>query len=79
MVLEEEHIMSQELIAQVVAQEWAMFNDVQNQGGRASCQNNPKEFEIMRSSQLKTWSDDVLKSYLNDLTTAAYMGRNMLT
>ena len=71
--------MSQELIAQVVAQEWAMFNDVQNQGGRASCQNNPKEFEIMRSSQLKTWSDDVLKSYLNDLTTAAYMGRNMLT
>ena len=71
--------MSQELIAQVVAQEWAMFNDVQNQGGRASCQNNPKEFEIMRSSQLKTWSEDVLKSYLNDLTTAAYMGRNMLT
>ena len=71
--------MTQELIAQIVAQEWAQFNDVQNNGGRASCQNNPKEFEIMRSSQLKTWSEDVLKSYLNDLTTAGYMGRNMLT
>ena len=71
--------MTQELIAQIVAQEWAMFNDVQNSGGRADCQNNPKEFEIMRSSQLKTWSEDVLKSYLNDLTTAGYMGRNMLT
>ncbi|MBR5319061.1 MAG: DUF4125 family protein [Peptococcaceae bacterium] len=71
--------MTQDLIAQIVAQEWAMFNDVQNNGGRADCQNNPKEFEIMRSSQLKTWSEDVLKSYLNDLVTAAYMGRNMLT
>lgn len=71
--------MSQELIAQIVAQEWAMFNEVQNNGGRASCQNDPKGFEIMRSSQLKTWSEDVLKSYLNDLTTAAYVGRNMLT
>ena len=40
--------MTQELIAQIVAQEWAMFNDVQNNGGRADCQNNPKEFEIMR-------------------------------
>ena len=71
--------MTQDLIAQIVAQEGAMFNDVQNNGGRADCQNNPKEFEIMRSSQLKTWSEDVLKSYLNDLVTAAYMGRNMLT
>ena len=33
----------------------------------------------MRSSQLKTWSEDVLQSYLHDLTTAAYMGRNLLT
>lgn len=71
--------MSQDLIAQIVAQEWAMFNEVQNNGGRASCQNDPKGFEIMRSSQLKTWSEEVLVSYLNDLTTAAYMGRNMLT
>lgn len=71
--------MSQELIAQIVAQEWAMFNEVQNNGGRADCQNNPRQFEIMRSSQLKTWSDEVQQSYLNDLTTAAYMGRNMLT
>ena len=71
--------MNQDLIAQIVAQEWAMFNDVQNAGGRASCQNNPREFEIMRSSQLKTWSEDVLQSYLHDLTSAAYTGRNMLT
>ena len=71
--------MNQDLIAQIVAQEWAMFDEVQNNGGRAECQNNPKEFEIMRSSQLKTWSEDVLKSYLHDLTTAAYSKRNLLT
>lgn len=68
-----------DLIAQIVAQEWAMFNEVQNAGGRADCQNNPREFEIMRTAQLKTWSYDVQRSYLNDLTNAAYVGRNMLT
>lgn len=72
-------MINQDLIAQIVAQEWAMFNEVQNNGGRADCQNNPKEFEIMRSSQLKTWSEDVLQSYLHDLTTAAYAGRNLMT
>ena len=71
--------MNQDLIAQIVAQEWAMFDEVQNNGGRAECQNNPREFEIMRSSQLKTWSEDVLKSYLHDLTSAAYSKRNLLT
>ena len=64
--------MNQDLVAQIVAQEWAMFNEVQNAGGRASCQNDPKGFEIMRSSQLKTWSDEVLQSYLHDLATAEY-------
>ena len=33
----------------------------------------------MRSSQLKTWSEEVLQSYLHDLTSAAYTGRNLLT
>ncbi len=66
------------LIAQIVAQEWAMFDEVQNNGGRADCQDHPREFEIMRSSQLKTWSDEVLTSYLDDLTKAAYEGRNLL-
>lgn len=26
--------MNQDLVAQIVAQEWAMFNEVQNAGGR---------------------------------------------
>ena len=29
-------------IQSVAAMEWAMFDQVQNAGGRASCQNNPK-------------------------------------
>lgn len=29
--------MNQDLVAQIVAQEWAMFSEVQNAGGRASC------------------------------------------
>ena len=41
--------MNQDLVAQIVAQEWAMFNEVQNAGGRASCQNDPKGFGLYRA------------------------------
>lgn len=70
---------TKDLITQIVQQEWSMMNDVQNNGGRASCQEDPRGFEIMRSSQLKTWSDEVLKCYLMDLMNAAYRGRNLLS
>jgi hypothetical protein len=68
------------LIKKIVAAEWDMFQGVNNAGGqRASCQEDPKTFDIMRSSQFKSWDEDVLKSYLNDLKSAKKEGRNLLT
>lgn len=68
------------LIKKIVATEWDMFQRVNNIGGqRASCQEDPKTFDIMRSSQFKSWTEDALKSYLCDLESAAKEGRNLLT
>ena len=69
----------EKLISQIISLEWKMFSDVHNIGGRASCQDNPKTFEIMRYSQAMSWSKDTLKSYLNDLQNAERSGRNMMT
>jgi hypothetical protein len=59
--------MKKELINKIVAKEWEMFQNVTNQGGRASCQENPDTFEIMRSSQWETWPVEALESYLDDM------------
>ena len=44
----------------IVDIEWTMFDQVHNIGGRASCQEDPRTFFIMRSSQLRAWSPDML-------------------
>lgn len=71
--------MKKELINKIVAKEWEMFQNVTNQGGRASCQENPDTFEIMRSSQWETWPVEALESYLDDMEKAEQDGRNLLT
>ena len=71
--------MTKELIDRIVDKEWKMFDLVRNEGGRASCQNDPATFRIMRSSQFMTWPQDLLQSYLADLEAAERAGRNLLT
>jgi hypothetical protein len=66
-------------IEKILQIEWNMFSRVQNVGGKASCQEDPKAFEIMRSSQFMTWSNDCLESYLDDLNKALKEGRNLPT
>lgn len=72
-------IIRKDLIAQVVAIEWEMFQKVSNIGGRASCQDNIKTFTVMRSTQTSAWSEAVLSSYLEDLKEAKANGTNLLT
>lgn len=72
-------IIRKDLIAQVVAIEWEMFQKVSNIGGRASCQDNIKTFTVMRSTQTSAWSEAVLNSYLEDLKEAKSNGTNLLT
>ena len=67
------------LIKEIVECEWAFFQQVQNEGGRADCQDDPWTFEVMRKSQFLTWPEPLLNSYLEDLKKAEEEGRNLLT
>lgn len=67
------------LIDNIIDIEWNEFQKVENEGGRAACQDNWKTFEIARKSQFLSWNEEMLKSYYNDLTKATEEGRNLLT
>lgn len=69
----------EELLNLIVSAEWEMFQKVENEGGRASCQNDPVTFGIMRRSQFACWSEAACASYLRDLEAARAAGRNLLT
>ncbi len=58
--------------------EFEAFDKVQNEGGRASCQNNWPTFKIMRMSQYMTWTEDMLLQYLYEFKTNYENGRNMI-
>lgn len=62
----------------IVKKEWEMFQNVTNIGGRADCQDDWKTFLIMRLSQLKSWEDNVVDSYLKDLIEAEKAERNLV-
>jgi len=66
------------IIDAIVAHEWAFFGKVQNEGGRANCQDDFSTFEIMRKSQFLCWDADTLSCYLADLQTAQRLGRNLI-
>ncbi|MEA4853326.1 MAG: DUF4125 family protein [Christensenella sp.] len=67
------------IIDEILGIEWKMFDAVQNRNGRADCQDDLKTFTIMRGSQFRAWSEELLKSYLDDLLEAKKEGRNLLS
>lgn len=67
------------LIREIVKREWKMFDKVSNAGGRAGCQDDWDTFDIMRRSQFSIWDLASLEAYLDDLKTAEFEGRNLLT
>lgn len=66
-------------IKAIVDEEWRQFQQVQNEGGRASCQDDRETFVLMRTSQFTPWAEEVLASYQQDLNRAAEEGWNLLT
>lgn len=66
------------LIDEIILLEWEMFTTAQNNGGRASCQDDRPTFEIMRRSQHLIWQTDTLESYRGDLAEAKARGRNIV-
>ncbi|MBQ9119819.1 MAG: DUF4125 family protein [Lachnospiraceae bacterium] len=68
----------EELALQIAKAEFEAFDEVQNEGGRASCQNNWRTFRIMRMSQYLTWEEEMLLQYLADFKVNFSKGRNMV-
>lgn len=67
------------LINELVSLEWEAFDKVQNEGGRADCQDDWNTFSIMRKSQYLTWTEEMLKSYISDFRRANAGGWNLIT
>lgn len=63
----------------IVAHEFARFQLVSNEGGRAQCQDDWPMFRQMRVSQFLTWTLPMLDSYAADLDAADARHRNLLT
>jgi len=68
-----------ELLNYMVSLEWQAFDEVQNQGGRADCQDDWNTFSIMRKSQYMTWTRELIISFIEDFKTANSIGRNLIT
>jgi hypothetical protein len=69
----------EELITKIIDAEWEMFHNVPNIGGTALCQEDRRTFEINRFAQAMSYSEAVLESYLNDLSEAKNINRNLMT
>jgi len=66
------------LIDDIVQLEWQAFDKVENEGGRANCQDDFETFRIMRKSQFLAWDTGTLASYHADLKRAEKVGRNLV-
>ena len=67
------------LVNELVSLEWEAFDKVQNEGGRADCQDDWNTFSIMRKSQYYAWTEEMLKSYIRDFHKANDKGYNLIT
>ncbi len=68
----------EKVITEIVAMEWEMFQLTQNNGGRASCQDNYPVFCNMRHAQFDAWSDEAVVDYYTDLVASINEGRNLI-
>lgn len=62
----------------LVQTEWEQFQKVHNEGGRASCQDDPETFFLQRRSRLVVWNEEMIDSWYQDLKAAEAEGRNLL-
>lgn len=60
----------EDLVNHIVSLEWQAFDKVQNQGGRADCQDDWGTFSIMRKSQYLAWPKELIISFIHDFRHA---------
>ncbi|MFP5360246.1 MAG: DUF4125 family protein [Actinomycetes bacterium] len=68
-----------EAAERVARHEFAQFQHVRGEDGRADCQDDWPTFRAMRVSQFLTWTLPLLESYAADLDAADVTGRNLVT
>jgi tetratricopeptide (TPR) repeat protein len=69
-----------EALAEEIARlEFEAFDQVQNEGARAQCQDDWETFSIMRKSQYLTWTPEMLRQYLQEFQQATSRGWNRIT
>lgn len=69
----------EDIIESIIQMEWEFFDKVENEGGRASCQDDWNTFSKMRRSQYMAWPEPLIESWKSDLVRANEEGRNPLT
>lgn len=68
-----------EAIERLAALEWSLFQETQNEGGRASCQDDWETFHIMRAGQAMGWSEEMVAAWTRDMEEAKAQNRNLVT
>ena len=68
----------QEKIEKLIQMEWEDFQKVNNEGGRASCQDDPETFFIMRRSHFAPWTEELIDCVQADMDRAHEQGRNLV-
>lgn len=63
----------------IVDAEWAMFDNTNNEGGRANCQDDWGTFSIMRRSQYYLWPMQLLQLLYSYYADGMQKGRNFIT
>lgn len=66
------------LINRILKRELSMFLTLPTLQ-KASCQENPEMFKLVRGSQFSAWSTETLNSYLQDLKSAKKNNINLMT
>ena len=58
--------------------EFQAFDQVQNEGGRAECQDDFDTFRLMRISQYLTWTEEMQEQYIREFEENLAVGRNLI-
>ena len=68
----------EELAEYIARMEFQAFDQVQNEGGRAECQDDFDTFRIMRISQYLTWTEEMQEQYIREFEENLAAGRNLI-
>ena len=66
------------LLQRLVTLEWEQFDSVQNAGGRAGCQDDPRPFFLYRCAQYLAFPHQMIPRVLGEFERAEREGRNLV-